>query len=84
MNPDELNLAIQRRNALGRRIADNRLAWLEAFRVVRLLTITAKKQSGHSYEKHMRKAALVPQICGGVDSFSEWKTTCSYSRERDA
>ena len=45
----ELKLATQRRNALGRRIADNRVAWLEACREVRRLSIVCKRESWRSY-----------------------------------
>ena len=68
----ELKLAIQRRNALGRRIADNRLAWLEACREVRLLTITAKKQSWHSYVERMCKdgSSSTTKVWGVIHSLS--------------
>ena len=51
----ELKLATQRRNALGRRIAENRIAWLEACREVRTLSIAAKKASWRSYVERIGK-----------------------------
>ena len=51
----ELKLATQRRNALGRRIAENRIAWLEACREVRRLSIAAKRESWRSYVESIGK-----------------------------
>ena len=66
----ELRLAIRRRNRLGRRLARHRVAWLEACRRVRELSISAKAESWQRFVNSLEGRANSPRVWGVIRSLN--------------